>query len=301
VRALFIGALGLTLIGCSHPLPPQPDVVLCAGPNGAACVEQRAAGQPAQPIWVKAPSAITSSKAAPAAKRAKPLQLLASVKARLASRLAATTAKPAMTAAKVTSASRVPLPRSVPRPAVGAVLAQAGATEAPPAEAKAAAPETRPIQEQVVVAAAAAERMTVAPMPQPKANGKERPDRADTARHGDTERSMPAAPDNTDLLVAVLLARPDVKSVSDLTGKTIAIDDRYAKSGATVRTAIVAAGAPEVQLSEGSTTAINRLTNGEVPAAVVALVSPDAAETFPDIAGYKIFHVPLSPRAARAR
>jgi hypothetical protein len=68
-----------------------------------------------------------------------------------------------------------------------------------------------------------------------------------------------------------------------------------------VRTAIVAAGATEVQLSEGTTTAINRLTNGEVPAAVVALVSPDATETFPDIKGFKIFHVPLSPRAARAR
>ena len=68
-----------------------------------------------------------------------------------------------------------------------------------------------------------------------------------------------------------------------------------------MRTAIVAAGATEVQLSEGSTTAINRLTNGEVPAAVVALVAPDAAETFPDIKGFTIFHVPLSPRAAKAR
>jgi hypothetical protein len=68
-----------------------------------------------------------------------------------------------------------------------------------------------------------------------------------------------------------------------------------------VRTAIVAAGAPEVQLSAGPTTAINRLTTGEVAAAVVALLSPDAAETFPDIRGFKVFHVPLSPRAARAR
>ncbi len=107
--------------------------------------------------------------------------------------------------------------------------------------------------------------------------------------------------DNTDLLVAVLMARPDIKSVSDLTGKTIAIDDRYSASNGTVRTAIVAAGAPEVQLSEGQTTAINRLVNAEVPGAVLALVSAEAAEGFPEIAGFRIFHIPLSPRSLKGR
>jgi hypothetical protein len=48
-------------------------------------------------------------------------------------------------------------------------------------------------------------------------------------------------------------------------------------------------------------TAINRLTGGEVPAAVVALVSPDAADTFPEIAGLKLFRVPLSPKSERAK
>jgi hypothetical protein len=56
-----------------------------------------------------------------------------------------------------------------------------------------------------------------------------------------------------------------------------------------------------VQLSQGQTTAMNRLTNGEVPGAVVALVTPEAAETFPAITGYKTFHVPLSPRSVRVR
>ena len=37
---------------------------------------------------------------------------------------------------------------------------------------------------------------------------------------------------------------------------------------------MVAAGAPEIQLSKGQTTAINRLVGKEVPAAVVGLVSP---------------------------
>lgn len=127
---------------------------------------------------------------------------------------------------------------------------------------------TKSIQEQVAAAATAAEKMSAA-----------------------TAASTP------DALVAVLMASSDVKSVSELTGKTIAIDDRYAASNRSVRTAIAAAGALEIQLSEGQTTAINRLVTKEVPAAVVALVSANAAEGFPELAGFKTFQVPLSPRS----
>jgi hypothetical protein len=111
----------------------------------------------------------------------------------------------------------------------------------------------------------------------------------------------PSSSSNPDFLVAILMVGPDIKSVSDLKGKTIAIDDRYSASGSTVRTAIVAAGAPQVQLSEGQGAAMNRLSNGEVPAAVVALVTPDAADKFPAFAGYRIFQVPLSPDSVKAR
>ncbi len=106
---------------------------------------------------------------------------------------------------------------------------------------------------------------------------------------------------DTDLLVAVLMAHPDIGSVSDLSRKTIAIDERYSATSSSIRTAIVAAGAPEVQVSEEQTAAIKRLTNGDVPAAVVALVSPDAAEVFPEIAGFRIFRVPLSPNSVKTR
>jgi TRAP-type uncharacterized transport system substrate-binding protein len=112
-------------------------------------------------------------------------------------------------------------------------------------------------------------------------------------------KSTPAVAVNADALVAVVMVRPDVKSVAELAGKTVAIDDRYSASNGTVRTAIAAAGATEVQLTAGQATAMNRLTNGEVPGAVVALVSPDAVENFPAITGYKMFHVPLSPRSAK--
>jgi hypothetical protein len=83
--------------------------------------------------------------------------------------------------------------------------------------------------------------------------------------------------------------------------ESIAIDDRRSPSSASVRTAIAGRGSAGVQLSEGQTTAINRVACGEVPAAVLILESPQAAETFPEIEGFKIFRIPLSPRSLKAR
>ncbi len=154
-----------------------------------------------------------------------------------------------------------------------------------PSAASAKAWNAMLIEAQVSAARAFAERVT-APAAAPRAADKE------NAGSTDETRIAAVAPDR---LVAVVMTRPEVTSVSDLRGKTIAIDDRYAASDDLVRTAIVAAGAPEVQLSQGQTTAINRLSNGEVQAAVLALLTPEAAERFPVIAGFRIFHVPLSP------
>jgi len=97
------------------------------------------------------------------------------------------------------------------------------------------------------------------------------------------------------------MTRLNITDVSDLTAKSVAIDGRFAASAGVIRTAIVAAGATEVQLSEATTTAIDRLVNGEVPAAIVALVPPDAADTFPDVTGFRTFRVPLSPRSLKSR
>ena len=138
--------------------------------------------------------------------------------------------------------------------------------------------DTRTIQEQVMAATAVAEHVSVA-----------------TAVQAPDQKASPTSPNHTNRLVAILMARLEIKSVSDLTGKNIAIDDRQSASSADVRTAIVAAGATEIQLSGSQTKAIDRLISGEVPAAVLTLVSPDAAEGFPDIAGFKVFRIPLSP------
>jgi hypothetical protein len=141
---------------------------------------------------------------------------------------------------------------------------------------------------------------TTVPTPESKADNSDRSGHSQVAR-GDAEKTAPGSPDDADRLVAILLARPEIKSVSDLAGKGIAIDDRQSSSSASVRTAIAAAGAAGVQLSEGQATAINRVASGEVPAAVLTLESPEAAETFPEIEGYRIFRIPLSPRSLKTR
>ena len=141
---------------------------------------------------------------------------------------------------------------------------------------------------------------TAVPAPESKADNTDRSGHSEAVR-GDAEKNAAGSPNDADRLVAILLARPEIKSVSDLAGKSIAIDGSQSPFSASVRSAIAAAGAAGVQLSEGQTTAINRMASGEVPAAVLTLESPEAAETFPEIEGYKIFRIPLSPRSLKAR
>jgi TRAP-type uncharacterized transport system substrate-binding protein len=184
--------------------------------------------------------------------------------------------------------------------AAKSVTMPAEIADSPPKAGAAANSNARTIQEQVTAATAVAEQVTAAtavPAPEQKANNTDRSDRSKTIQPGDTERTASASPNNTGLLVVLLMARPEIKSVSDLNGKDIAIDERQSASNDSVRTAIATAGATEVKLSKGQTKAINRLISGEVPAAVLTLVSSEAADWFPEIAGFKIFRIPLSSRS----
>ncbi|MCA6114082.1 PhnD/SsuA/transferrin family substrate-binding protein [Bradyrhizobium sp. WSM 1738] len=97
-------------------------------------------------------------------------------------------------------------------------------------------------------------------------------------------------------MVVLVLARPEINSLSDLNNRNIAIEERQSASSGRVSAAFMAAGAAEVQFSEGQQGAIDRLIRGEVPAAVLTLASPQAAEWFPDIAGFRTFRVPLKAR-----
>ena len=113
----------------------------------------------------------------------------------------------------------------------------------------------------------------------------------------DTGKTASASPDKADNLVALVLARPEINSLSDLNNKNIAIEEKQSASSGSVSAALMAAGAAEVQFSEGKAGAIERLISGEVPAAVLTLVSREAAEWFPDIEGFRTFRVPLSQKA----
>jgi hypothetical protein len=294
MRTLLIAALAATLVvGCSCTLLPKTGGNSCTDANGVACFDRMAASQPVEP---KPESSETDSgtaeiKSTIAAKPEKP----SSAHARDGVHRAIKTAKSTTITAKgEPAAPRVPLsPRSFTGTKVG---------DLDPGGSAVANSNTRTIQEQVAAATAAAEQNTVAtmlPAPKLKANDEDRSNHSETVLRGDAEKSPPASRNNTDLLVVLLIARPEIKLVSDLTSKSIAIDHRHSASNGNVRTAIAAAGAAGVQLSEGPGKAIDRMISAEVPAAVLTLVSAEAAERFPEIAGFKIFRIPLSPRSLK--
>jgi hypothetical protein len=205
----------------------------------------------------------------------------------------------------------VPLPPAklaVLQPADNAAAAsepaRASVAASPATDGAAASSSARTVQEQVAAATALAEHVTAAtaaPAPQQNADHADVSAGSETVQPGAAEKTESTPSSNADLLVALVMAGPEIKSVSDLAGKGIAIEDKQSASMGSVRTAIAAAGAAEVQLSESQAKPVDRLIGGEVPAAVLTLVSAEAAEWFPEIKGFKIFRVPLSPRSLKAR
>jgi hypothetical protein len=269
LRTLLVCALATTLVGCSSQQSKQPS---CVGLNPLACLT--AVDVPIEPASYDSDAATTKPVSRVAWRSDSPPRPHAQHAVRR-------TPKPIKVAAKASPA--VPIPVRSPQAnqqTTGNAVASETAPVSETALAGAADPQTttdvphaRTAQEQVAAASAVAERM-----------------------------SVPTLDASLDALVAVLVTGPDIKSVSDLAGKAIAIDDRYSEQSIRrVRTAIVAAGALEAQLSKGQTSAINRLVGKEVSAAVVGLVSANAASSFPEIARFRTFQVPLSPRSGPAR
>jgi hypothetical protein len=146
-------------------------------------------------------------------------------------------------------------------------------------------------REQVMAALAVAELITHAETP--KAAGNDGADEIKSASAGDARavRSKDAGG-----LVALLISRPDIKSASALKSLNVAIDAAQSGDKEDIGLALTAAGATETQLSVSDANPLDRLVSGDVQAAVLKLVSPDAAEAFPDIKGFKVLRVPLSAR-----
>jgi hypothetical protein len=253
MRTLIIGALAVTMAGCSSRMSPHANTASDA--NGVTCSET-AARQPLElvPVIYQSRSAIVKIHARTAAKRKPP---------------------PSARVPPSSASSKRPSPPAH-KAAADSGPAHARISDSHSGGGAVASPRTPTIQQQVEAATAVAERISVAP--------------AGAASSGE--------PDSR---VALVMARPEIKSVSDLGGKTVAVDDRLAASKNKVWIAMVAAGAARVQFSEDQATPVDRLVRGEVPAAVLTLVSAEAAGSFPDIAGYRIFRIPLSLRSIDTR
>jgi hypothetical protein len=300
---LFLGPVGTLQ---AHPLD-FPDLVYIDGlPCNRACQSYMAWSRAKKSSMAEQPAPEQPAPEQPAPE--KPARRSSYSAVRPATTMHRESSKPAAHARIAKQA--VPMPPvkiAEPQPAGNAAVAsepaRANVAAAPPSGGEAAISDARTVQEQVAAATALAEHATTAsgaPVPQQEANNAETSGRTEAAQPGDAEQTASAPTSNTDNLVAVLMARPEITSISDLTGKDVAIEDPQSASGPTIRTAIAAAGAAEVQLNEGHTKAIDRLIAGEVPAAILTLASPEAAEWFPDIAGYRIFRIPLSPRSVKA-
>ena len=279
---LFLGSVGALQ---AHPLD-SPDIVYIDGlPCNSACQSYMA--------WSRQKRSSTAEPPAPE-KPARRWSYGAVHRATTMHR-----AKPAAHARIAKQA--VPMPPAKiagPQPAGNAAAASEATRANMAASGSSGGEAARTVQEQVAAATALAEHATIAsaaPAPQPEANNAEISGGTEAAQPSDTGQTASAPTSNTDNLVAVLIARPEIKSVSDLTGRDVALGDQQSASSASIRAAIAAAGAIEVQLDEGHAKTIDRLIAGEVPAAILTLVSPEAAEWFPDIAGYRIFRIPLSP------
>jgi len=100
---------------------------------------------------------------------------------------------------------------------------------------------------------------------------------------------------NMESLTALVLTGSEVGEISDLAGKVVATNVALTGSSVLIRTAVVAAGAPEIQLNDSLPEPIEALRRGEVSAVILGLVTVEQAQAFPKVENFKLFRVPLSP------
>jgi hypothetical protein len=146
---------------------------------------------------------------------------------------------------------------------------------------------SRALKDQIQAAVAVAEQLTLAAM--------------ENAHASDTSPSHDTTTEDKIRLVALVLVHSDIGSVAALAGKDIAIDGRHLGSNREIRTALVAAGASDILIRDKGSHIIDHLVERQVPAAILTLVSQDAADAFPNITGFKLFEIPLSPPPLRGQ
>lgn len=302
---VFLGAAGTLQ---AHPLD-APDIVYIDGlPCNSACqtymawtrrktssAARHSAPVEAAPLEI---APVEPPKVRPASQR--PALRSAHGAARTTTAAHRDVSKPAAARVAKQAVPASPAGIVIPKPAGEAAInpepAPAIVATLPPAAAPAVSRSTT-LKEQVAAATALAEQVTAASTPaapQREAVDAEASSSVSAAAPGEAESATSAAT-SRDNRVALLMTLPEIRSLSDLTGKDVAIEDQQSSAGTSIRAAIASAGAAEVRLNEGTTKAIDRLVGGEVQAAVLTLVSPEAAAWFPDVPGYRIFRIPLAP------
>jgi hypothetical protein len=268
LRTPLIIAVAATLVGCSREPPNQAIPQSCAEERQCAGSNTAAARQPAELASLKpTPPTETKHKTRPRSHR-------------LSNRTAHVVTKKARPI-PIGVKTEPPSSSSAQKPKNENAAVGSGGTGLPTVGLASNA-ASRTIQEQVAAAIAVAMRRTEATL---------------AATASDLEPVDGRPPNKREVLVAIVMARPEITSVRDLDGKDVAMDEDYLESRNDILVGFVLAGAHPNQFIAGHTTAINRLLNKEVPAAVLALVSTDSADGFPDIAGFKVFQVPILPRS----
>jgi len=243
-----------------------------------------------------APVARTAPPAAKTASNGTAPGTKASNSKKIAAPQAVTAATPAKRAEETTAAIQKPEPKvgsaNPPAPAqtVAAAPSQPAAAPAPKEiAAKPTTPEVKTEAKAVVILPPPA-TLEVAAAPAAPA-----PAMAPGKAREIAKSASSASLDDPDNLVALVLAGPGINSLSDLNNRNIAITEKQSASSGRVSAALMAAGAAEVRFSEAKASAIDRLMNGEVPAAVV-LAPRDVANLFPEVEGFRTFRVPLKAK-----
>jgi TRAP-type uncharacterized transport system substrate-binding protein len=123
-------------------------------------------------------------------------------------------------------------------------------------------------------------------------------DRLVVAQIDDRSKAPPVSPGDAERTVALLLVGPEITWLSELAGKKIAIDEAVSASNDDARRGLAAM--VNTELAEGRAKALDRLVKGEVSAAVLTLSYPETAEWSSEIAGFKVFRIPLVKRPLKS-
>lgn len=115
----------------------------------------------------------------------------------------------------------------------------------------------------------------------------------DSAKATDTNTAA-LATTKADQAIAILLVREEINSVADLSNRKVAIDASQTSEVPDIKTAIAKAGAINVEVSEDTKFALGRVMDGEVPAGIITLATPEEAAQWTGVPGFKVLQLPIA-------